>query len=65
VQHGLQDFFLNNARDHRAVASYLQRGVELVADGKALRWYREAVRQRVEMIEPQLAGLLREAGSSV
>ena len=65
VQHGLQDFFLNNARDHRAVASYLQRGVELVADGKALRWYREAVRQRVEMIEPQLAGVLREAGNSV
>jgi hypothetical protein len=65
VQHGLQDFFLNNARDHRALASYVERGVELVASGKPLQWYRETVRQRVEFIEPQLATALRESVACV
>ena len=51
VQHGLQEFFLNNPRDHLALATAIQRGVELVADGKSLRWYRETVRQRVELVE--------------
>jgi len=65
VQHGLQEFFLNNARDHRALATFIHRGAELVADGKSLRWYREAVRQRAEMIEPQLAAAIKEGGGSV
>jgi len=64
VQHGLQDFFLNNARDHRALATSIQRGVELVADGKLLRWYRETVRQRTALVEFQLAAALREAGAN-
>lgn len=64
VQHGLQEFFLNNPRDHRALATAIQRGVELVADGKSLRWYRETVRQRVELVELQLAAAIREAGAN-
>jgi hypothetical protein len=59
VQHGLQDFFLNHARDHRALATFIHRGAELVADGKSLRWYRESVRKRAELVELQLAAALR------
>lgn len=64
VQHGLQEFFLNNARDRPALATFIQRGVELVADGKSLRWYRESVRRRAESVELQLAAGLREVGAN-
>ena len=64
VQHGLQEFFLNNAGDHLALATFIQRGVELVTDGKSLRWYRETVRQRAELVELQLAAVLREASAN-
>ncbi len=59
MQHGLQEMFLGNARDPAAVTCFLRRGLELVHDGRTLQWYREAVGQRVEVIETELAAALR------
>ena len=60
LQHGLQEFFLNDARDHDHLESFIRRGVGLVADGKVLDLYRMTVRQRVEVCEKLLVDALTE-----
>ena len=62
LQHGLQDFFLGNARDHRRLAAFIERGVRLVADGTPLRYYLTTVGQRVEEAERRLVVALKEGG---
>jgi hypothetical protein len=59
VQHGLQDFFLNNARDHAEIAAFIRRGVGLVSEGKTLQWYSEMVEYRAEAVERRLVSALK------
>ena len=59
VQHGLQEFFINNSSDHGQLAAFVRRGVGLVAEGKVLELYRTSVRQRVESCEEWLVAALR------
>jgi hypothetical protein len=63
LQHGLQDFFLANARDHGRLEAFMERGVRLVADGKSLQYYLATVGQRVEETERRLVAALKEGGA--
>jgi len=63
IQHGLQEFLLNDARDHADLAAFIRRAAGLVLAGKSLLWYREMVGQRVEAVEYQLVTALSEGGA--
>jgi Polysaccharide pyruvyl transferase len=60
LQHGLQEFFINNARDHGRLAAFVRRAVDLVAEGKVLEWYRLSVSQRAEVCEKRLVEAIGE-----
>jgi len=61
LQHGLQDFFLSNARDHDQLESFIRRGVGLVDEGKVLELYRMSVSQRAAACETQIIEALGES----
>ena len=64
VQHGLQDMFLRAASDRDALVSFIRKAAAIVADGKAVDWYKSTVSRRVKACEQRLVAALLEGAKS-